>query len=136
MYVQQAAAICKNKCPRCENIDLMNISNNYTPAKNCLFIMKNPFPLIEMSRLLICDSNSCLAKCSFSLSPAQNVSFSIFLMSSIFYMDNTLNLALNTDQFVSSFNNISYLNSAVMTCIYQNGCGYNGAQKVTYGSYK
>lgn len=58
-----------------------------TPAKNCRSMVKKPFPLIEISRLLIWERSSCLAKCSFSLSPAQNVSFSIFLINSVFWKE-------------------------------------------------
>lgn len=62
------------------------IFTKLTPARNCRLMMKNPFPLIEISKLFICDRSSCLAKCNLSLSPAQNVNFSMFLINSVFYI--------------------------------------------------
>lgn len=68
-----------------ENYSIPKLIKILTPARNCRSMVKNPLPLIEMSKLLICDRSSCFAKCSFSLSPAQKVSFSMFLISSVFY---------------------------------------------------
>lgn len=49
-----------------------------TRAKNWRSTLKNPFPVIEMFKLLICINNSCLSECSLWLLPVQNDNLSIF----------------------------------------------------------
>lgn len=56
-----------------------------TSAKNLRLMLKNPLPLNEMSKLIICESNSSLEYCSFLLLPiVAYVSFSMRAISSIF----------------------------------------------------
>lgn len=62
-----------------------------TSAKNWRLMWKNPLPSNEMSKLIICDSNSSLEYCSFLLLPIVGyVSFSMHAISSIFCNDNRM----------------------------------------------
>lgn len=57
---------------------------SHTPAIYSLFMTKNPLPLIDMSKLLICDISSSFAECNFSQSLDQKEIFSIFLINAVF----------------------------------------------------
>lgn len=63
----------------------INIYGKLTLAKDLRSMKKNPLPVIEKSKLTICAKSSCLAKWSFSLSPAQNVSCSMCSINSFFF---------------------------------------------------
>lgn len=51
-----------------------------TLVRNGRLMMKKSFPLIDICKLFICESNSFLARCNWRSSHAQNVSFSIYLI--------------------------------------------------------
>lgn len=85
-----------------------------TPAKNWRSTMKKSFPLIDMSKLVICKRRSCFAKCNFWLSPIQNVSRSIDVTNFVFYK--TTNVFRNLIRRIEG-KNWCYLNDKVVTCI-------------------
>lgn len=89
-----------------------------TRAKNCRSTLKNPLPLIEMFKLLICANSSRLSKCNFWLSPDQNDNFSIFLINSYFWLTKYWILHY-ADKYYFQFKSIcTYLNIAKMACVY------------------